>query len=146
MLTKGVWWPPIEHTTSTQTNSFVCHQLISLINLCFAVVSMKSKPPTVCASAQVEKSFIAVLTNAFECLTFKSLAEIATFAPQNVRNVFVSLENDLDKLYYLLSTATDGISASQSGIISCIAINPALPSVYAAASYMKTIGILLFKK
>nr|CAG4647080.1 EOG090X06W9 [Megafenestra aurita] len=37
--------------------------------------------------------------------------------------------------------STDGISASQSGIISCIAINPALPSVYAAASYMKTIGL-----
>jgi len=35
----------------------------------------------------------------------------------------------------------DGITASQSGIISCIAVNPALPSVYAAASYMKTIGL-----
>nr|CAG4641725.1 EOG090X06W9 [Eurycercus lamellatus] len=35
--------------------------------------------------------------------------------------------------------STDG--ASQSGIISCIAVNPALPTVYAAASYMKTIGL-----
>ena len=32
------------------------------------------------------------------------------------------------------------MSASQSGIISCIAVNPALISVYAAASYLKTIG------
>lgn len=37
--------------------------------------------------------------------------------------------------------STDGLSASQSGIISCIAVNAALPSVYAAASYLKTIGL-----
>lgn len=36
---------------------------------------------------------------------------------------------------------TDGTEASQSGIISCIAVNPCLPSVYAAGSYMKTIGL-----
>nr|CAG4649362.1 EOG090X06W9 [Scapholeberis mucronata] len=40
-----------------------------------------------------------------------------------------------------LSKSTDGYSASQSGIISCIAVNPALVSVYAAASYLKTIGL-----
>nr|CAG4643232.1 EOG090X06W9 [Ilyocryptus agilis] len=34
----------------------------------------------------------------------------------------------------------DGTPGSQTGIISCIAVNPALPSVYAAGSYMKTIG------
>lgn len=39
-----------------------------------------------------------------------------------------------------MSPATDVYSASQSGIISCIAVNPALPTVYAAGSYMKTIG------
>nr|CAG4638475.1 EOG090X06W9 [Cyclestheria hislopi] len=37
--------------------------------------------------------------------------------------------------------SSNGISASQSGIISCIAVNPALPSVYAAASYLKTVGL-----
>nr|CAG4642538.1 EOG090X06W9 [Evadne anonyx] len=35
----------------------------------------------------------------------------------------------------------DGCTPSQSGIVSCIAVNPALPTVYAAASYMKTIGL-----
>nr|CAG4646288.1 EOG090X06W9 [Macrothrix elegans] len=35
----------------------------------------------------------------------------------------------------------DATCASQSGIISCIAVNPALPSVYAAGSYMKTVGL-----
>ena len=38
-------------------------------------------------------------------------------------------------------SAGDDASANQSGIISCIAVNAALPSVYAASSYMKTIGL-----
>ena len=34
----------------------------------------------------------------------------------------------------------DDSAVSQSGIVSCIAVNPGLPSVYAAGSYMKSIG------
>lgn len=71
----------------------------------------------------------------------KYLVGIAKRAPQNVRNIqYVTIQPILDSYLCLISKATDGISASQSGIISCIAVNPALPSVYAAASYLKTIG------
>lgn len=45
-----------------------------------------------------------------------------------------------------MTTGSDGLSASQSGIISCIAVNAALPSVYAAASYLKTIGNDMFRR
>nr|CAG4650181.1 EOG090X06W9 [Sida crystallina] len=37
--------------------------------------------------------------------------------------------------------SSDILTASQSGIISCLAVNPGLPSVYAAGSYMKSIGL-----